>query len=214
MTIGDIIGEPLQVHKMGTKAERKARVRELLETVGINPNTLNRYPHEFSGGQRQRIGIARALAVEPNFIICDEPISALDVSIRAQIINLLQQLQREFGLTYLFIAHDLSVVRHICDRVAVMYLGRVVELSENAVLYGEPMHPYTRRCSARCPSRTPRRKSAGGRWCSPATCPAPSSRRAAATSTPAARPPRTASATWRTRRCSRCAPATGPRATS
>jgi oligopeptide transport system ATP-binding protein len=177
MTIGDIIGEPLLVHKMGTdtcktcdgsgtkpettagvchrcqgrgvvarnltKAERKAKVRELLETVGINPNTLNRYPHEFSGGQRQRIGIARALAVEPNFIVCDEPISALDVSIRAQIINLLQQLQREFGLTYLFIAHDLSVVRHICDRVAVMYLGRVVELAENAVLYETPMHPYT-----------------------------------------------------------------------
>jgi oligopeptide transport system ATP-binding protein len=143
MTIGDIIGEPLLVHKMGSGAERKARVRELLETVGINPNTLNRYPHEFSGGQRQRIGIARALAVEPNFIVCDEPISALDVSIRAQIINLLRQLQNEFGLTYLFIAHDLSVVRHISDRVAVMYLGRVVELAENAVLYGEPMHPYT-----------------------------------------------------------------------
>ncbi len=143
MTIGDIIGEPLLVHKMGTKAERKAKVRELLETVGINPNTLNRYPHEFSGGQRQRIGIARALAVEPNFIVCDEPISALDVSIRAQIINLLRQLQSEYGLTYLFIAHDLSVVRHISDRVAVMYLGRVVELAENAVLYGEPMHPYT-----------------------------------------------------------------------
>jgi oligopeptide/dipeptide ABC transporter ATP-binding protein len=143
MTIGDIIGEPLLVHKMGGKAERKAKVRELLETVGINPNTLNRYPHEFSGGQRQRVGIARALAVEPNFIVCDEPISALDVSIRAQIINLLQQLQREYGLTYLFIAHDLSVVRHISDRVAVMYLGRVVELAENAVLYAEPMHPYT-----------------------------------------------------------------------
>jgi oligopeptide/dipeptide ABC transporter ATP-binding protein len=143
MTIGDIIGEPLLVHRMGGKTERKAKVRELLETVGINPNTLNRYPHEFSGGQRQRVGIARALAVEPNFIVCDEPISALDVSIRAQIINLLQQLQREFGLTYLFIAHDLSVVRHICDRVAVMYLGRIVELADNAALYGEPLHPYT-----------------------------------------------------------------------
>jgi len=143
MTVGDIVGEPLLVHKMGDRAQRKAKVRELLETVGINPNTLNRYPHEFSGGQRQRIGIARALAVEPNFIVCDEPISALDVSIRAQIINLLQQLQREFGLTYLFIAHDLSVVRHISDRVAVMYLGRIVELAENSVLYEAPMHPYT-----------------------------------------------------------------------
>jgi oligopeptide transport system ATP-binding protein len=143
MTVADIVGEPLLVHGMGDRRQRKAKVRELLQTVGINPNTLNRYPHEFSGGQRQRIGIARALAVEPNFIVCDEPISALDVSIRAQIINLLQQLQREFGLTYLFIAHDLSVVRHICDRVAVMYLGRIVELADNAVLYGEPMHPYT-----------------------------------------------------------------------
>jgi len=143
MTLSDIVSEPLLVHKLADRAGRKARVRELLETVGINPNTLNRYPHEFSGGQRQRIGIARALAVEPNFIVCDEPISALDVSIRAQIINLLQELQREFGLTYLFIAHDLSVVRHISDRVAVMYLGRIVELADNAVLYGEPMHPYS-----------------------------------------------------------------------
>ena len=143
MTIADIVGEPLLVHGMGDRKQRKAKVRELLQTVGINPNTLNRYPHEFSGGQRQRIGIARALAVEPNFIVCDEPISALDVSIRAQIINLLQQLQREFGLTYLFIAHDLSVVRHISDRVAVMYLGRIVELAENEVLYSQPMHPYT-----------------------------------------------------------------------
>jgi len=143
MTVGDIVGEPLLVHKMGDRGQRKAKVRELLETVGINPNTLNRYPHEFSGGQRQRIGIARALAVEPNFIVCDEPISALDVSIRAQIINLLQELQRQFGLTYLFIAHDLSVVRHISDRVAVMYLGRIVELAVNRELYGEPLHPYT-----------------------------------------------------------------------
>jgi len=143
MTIGDIVSEPLLVHKLAGRAGRKVKVRELLETVGINPNTVNRYPHEFSGGQRQRIGIARALAVEPNFIVCDEPISALDVSIRAQIINLLQQLQRELGLTYLFIAHDLSVVRHISDRVAVMYLGRIVELAENAELYERSMHPYT-----------------------------------------------------------------------
>jgi oligopeptide transport system ATP-binding protein len=143
MTLADIVGEPLKVHKLRARRERLARVRELLQLVGINPNTLNRYPHEFSGGQRQRIGIARALAVEPNFIVCDEPISALDVSIRAQIITLLQDLQRQFSLTYLFIAHDLSVVRHISDRVAVMYLGRVVELADNATLYGEPMHPYT-----------------------------------------------------------------------
>jgi len=143
MTIGHIVGEPLLVHNLRPRNQREDRVRELLNLVGINPNTVNRYPHEFSGGQRQRIGIARALAVEPNFIVCDEPISALDVSIRAQIINLLQQLQRQFGLTYLFIAHDLSVVRHISDRVAVMYLGRVVELAANAELYGTPMHPYT-----------------------------------------------------------------------
>lgn len=143
MTVGDIVGEPLLVHKLRPRRDREERVRELLNVVGINPNTLNRYPHEFSGGQRQRIGIARALAVEPNFIVCDEPISALDVSIRAQIINLLQELQGRLGLTYLFIAHDLSVVRHISDRVAVMYLGRIVELAANNVLYEEPMHPYT-----------------------------------------------------------------------
>ena len=143
MTLGHIVGEPLLVHKLRARDERVGRVKELLNLVGINPNTVNRYPHEFSGGQRQRIGIARALAVEPNFIVCDEPISALDVSIRAQIINLLQELQRTFGLTYLFIAHDLSVVRHISDRVAVMYLGRVVELAVNHELYHEPLHPYT-----------------------------------------------------------------------
>ena len=143
MTVGDIVGEPLLVHKLRTRSGRDQRVRELLALVGINPNTLNRYPHEFSGGQRQRIGVARALAVEPNFIVCDEPISALDVSIRAQIINLLKELQSRFDLTYLFIAHDLSVVRHISDRVAVMYLGRIVELADNEELYGRPLHPYT-----------------------------------------------------------------------
>ena len=143
MTLADIVGEPLLVHKLRARNKRDERVRELLQLVGLNPNTLNRYPHEFSGGQRQRIGIARALAVEPNFIVCDEPISALDVSIRAQIINLLKELQGRFDLTYLFIAHDLSVVRHISDRVAVMYLGRIVELADNDKLYGEPMHPYT-----------------------------------------------------------------------
>jgi len=143
MSLGHIVGEPLLVHNLRPRDEREDRVKELLNLVGINPNTINRYPHEFSGGQRQRIGIARALAVEPNFIVCDEPISALDVSIRAQIINLLQDLQRRLGLTYLFIAHDLSVVRHISDRVAVMYLGRIVELAVNRELYGEPLHPYT-----------------------------------------------------------------------
>jgi oligopeptide transport system ATP-binding protein len=144
MTLADIVGEPLLVHKLQpSRKARQGRVRELLQLVGLNPNTLNRYPHEFSGGQRQRIGIARALAIDPKFVVCDEPISALDVSIRAQIINLLKDLQTRFGLTYLFIAHDLSVVRHISDRVAVMYLGRIVELAANEVLYGEPMHPYT-----------------------------------------------------------------------
>jgi oligopeptide transport system ATP-binding protein len=144
MTVGSIIGEPLEVHKIGgSKRERQERVQELLRTVGLNPYFVNRYPHEFSGGQRQRIGVARALAVNPAFIICDEPISALDVSIQAQIINLLEDLQEELELTYLFIAHDLSVVRHISDRIAVMYLGKVVELTSRDELYANPLHPYT-----------------------------------------------------------------------
>ncbi len=144
MTVGSIIGEPLEVHNIGTtRAERQQRVQELLRTVGLNPYFVNRYPHEFSGGQRQRIGVARALAVNPAFIVCDEPISALDVSIQAQIINLLEDLQDELGLTYLFIAHDLSVVRHISDRIAVMYLGKIVELAGRDELYEKPMHPYT-----------------------------------------------------------------------
>jgi oligopeptide transport system ATP-binding protein len=143
MTVGGIIGEPLEVHNIGTKAERMDRVRELLQVVGLNPYFINRYPHEFSGGQRQRIGVARALAVNPSFIVCDEPISALDVSIQAQIINLLEDLQAQFGLTYLFIAHDLSVVRHISDRVAVMYLGKIMELTTRDELYAKPMHPYS-----------------------------------------------------------------------
>ena len=143
MTVGGIVGEPLEVHNIGNKAERLDRVRELLAVVGLNPYFINRYPHEFSGGQRQRIGVARALAVNPSFIVCDEPISALDVSIQAQVINLLEDLQAEFGLTYLFIAHDLSVVRHISDRVAVMYLGKIMELTDRDELYKNPMHPYT-----------------------------------------------------------------------
>ncbi len=143
MTVGDIIGEPIRVHKLRTGKDVRIRVEELLKVVGLNPYFINRYPHEFSGGQRQRIGIARALAVEPDFIICDEPVSALDVSIQAQIINLLQDLQKEFNLTYLFIAHNLSVVKHISDRVAVMYLGKMVELAPAAQLYIRPMHPYT-----------------------------------------------------------------------
>jgi oligopeptide transport system ATP-binding protein len=144
MTVGDIIGEPLEVHNIAKGKEKKERVQELLQIVGLNPYFINRYPHEFSGGQRQRIGVARALAVQPDFIVCDEPISALDVSIQAQIINLLEELQAKFNLTYLFIAHDLSVVRHISDRVAVMYLGKIVELTDRTSLYSNPLHPYTK----------------------------------------------------------------------
>lgn len=143
MTVGNIIGEPLEVHNILKGKALKERVQELLQVVGLNPYFINRYPHEFSGGQRQRIGVARSLAVNPSFIICDEPISALDVSIQAQIINLLEELQQQFGLTYLFIAHDLSVVRHISDRVAVMYLGKIVELTDRHTLYNDPKHPYT-----------------------------------------------------------------------
>ena len=145
MTCGDIVGEPLIVHKLAkSKGEYQDRVAELLTVVGLNPYMADRYPHEFSGGQRQRIGIARALAVNPSFIVCDEPVSALDVSIQAQVINLLEELQDRLGLTYLFIAHDLSVVRHISDRVAVMYLGHIVEVADRAELYENPQHPYTR----------------------------------------------------------------------
>jgi len=143
MKVGDIIGEPLIVHNILNGKARRERVQELLQVVGLNPRFINRHPHEFSGGQRQRIGIARALAVQPDFIVCDEPISALDVSIRAQVINLLEDLQHQFNLTYLFIAHDLSVVRHISDRVAVMYLGKIVELTDRQELYENPLHPYT-----------------------------------------------------------------------
>ena len=142
-TVGDTLAEPLRTHDLATGPVRSGRIAELLRLVGLDPAFVNRYPHEFSGGQRQRIGIARALAVEPELIVCDEPISALDVSIQAQVINLLEHLQREFGLTYLFIAHDLAVVRHIADRVAVMYLGKLVELASSDALYSRPLHPYS-----------------------------------------------------------------------
>jgi oligopeptide transport system ATP-binding protein len=144
MSVGRIVGEPLVVHSIGSDKERKERVAYLLEKVGLNPYYVNRYPHEFSGGQRQRIGIARALALDPSFIVCDEPISALDVSIQAQVVNLLQDLQQELNLTYLFIAHDLSMIRYICDRVAVMYLGKLVELGPTDEVYDNPQHPYTK----------------------------------------------------------------------
>ncbi|QTA83916.1 Peptide ABC transporter, ATP-binding protein [Desulfonema limicola] len=142
-TVGSIIGEGLVIHKIGSRLERMERVKYIMKVVGLRPEHINRYPHEFSGGQRQRIGIGRALALQPELIICDEPVSALDVSIQAQVINLLMDLQDEFNLTYLFVSHDLSVVRHISDRVAVMYLGRLVELADKADLYNQPYHPYT-----------------------------------------------------------------------
>ncbi len=143
MTVEQIVGEPLMVHNVATGKEIEERVKHLLELVGLNPSFSSRYPHEFSGGQRQRVGVARALALQPSFIICDEPISALDVSIQAQVVNLLEELQEQFNLTYLFIAHDLSMVRHISKRVAVMYLGVIVELTDRDELYRSPLHPYT-----------------------------------------------------------------------
>ena len=156
MSVAQIISEPLAIHGLYKGAERKERLDYILEAVGLNPTFAKRYPHEFSGGQRQRIGIGRALAVEPDFIVCDEPVSALDVSIQAQVINLLEDLQGEFGLTYLFIAHDLSVVKHISDRIAVMYLGHIVELAESNELYNNPIHAYTRALLSAIPIPDPR----------------------------------------------------------
>ena len=155
MTVGSIVAEPLEEHKVARGSEKRERVESLLEAVGLNPKFLNRYPHEFSGGQRQRIGIARALALNPDFIVCDEPIAALDVSIQAQVVNLLEELQAEMGLTYLFISHDLSMMRHIADRVAVMYLGKMMELTSSDNLYREPLHPYTRALLSAVPIHDP-----------------------------------------------------------
>jgi oligopeptide/dipeptide ABC transporter ATP-binding protein len=155
MTVREIVGEPLRIHGLYRGSEGKRRVEELLRTVGMSPEHANRFPHEFSGGQRQRIGVARALALNPRMIVLDEPVSALDVSIQAQVVNLLQQLQDEFGLTYLFIAHDLSVVRHVSDRIAVMYLGKVVEIGTRTEIYATPMHPYTQALLSAVPIESP-----------------------------------------------------------
>jgi oligopeptide transport system ATP-binding protein len=159
MTVGDTLSEPLEIHRLATtRRDRDTRVAELLTRVGLRPDAARRYPHEFSGGQRQRIGIARALAVSPRFIVADEPISALDVSIQAQIVNLLQDLQKAERLTYLFISHDLKIVQHICDRVAVMYLGKVVELADSAPLYEAPSHPYSQALLSAVPIPDPARR--------------------------------------------------------
>lgn len=163
MTVGDIVREPLDIHNIGVAKGRKKVVEDLLDAVGLNPDHAARYPHEFSGGQRQRIGIARALAVQPEFIICDEPISALDVSIQAQVVNMLEDLQRERGLTYLFIAHDLSMVKHISDRIGVMYLGKLVELADSDTLYNKPLHPYTQALLSAIPIPDPDQAAASRR---------------------------------------------------
>jgi ABC-type oligopeptide transport system ATPase subunit len=156
MPVGDIVSEPLEIHRIGSRRERRARVRELLDVVGFNPDFENRYPHEFSGGQRQRIGVARALALNPDLIVCDEPVSALDVSIQAQILNLLKDLQRDFGLTYLFVSHDLAVVRSMSDDIAVMKDGKIVESGPADDVYERPRHPYTKALLVAVPVPDPR----------------------------------------------------------
>jgi oligopeptide/dipeptide ABC transporter ATP-binding protein len=162
MTVGDIVGEPFDIHpEVAPRGDRRRKVQALLDEVGLNPEHINRYPHQFSGGQRQRIGIARGLALEPDIIICDEPVSALDVSVQAQVVNLLEDLQDRLGLSYIFIAHDLSVVRHISDRVAVMYLGRIVEIGDESQIYGHPAMPYTQALLSAVPVPDPTRRGQG-----------------------------------------------------
>ena len=184
-TVASILAEPLKIHRLAKPRERRLRAMQLLDAVGLNPRHVHRFPHEFSGGQRQRIGVARALAMEPDLIICDEPVSALDVSIQAQVVNLLE-LQERFGLSYLFIAHDLAVVRHICDRIAVMYLGKIVEIAERDELFENPQHPYTRALLSAVPHPDPKIERTRERIVLEGDVPSPSIRPAAAASTRAA----------------------------